>query len=70
MSSGESEFDSATVCACELLWAYVFEGVGIHHDCRLQEDTSACIGMATRLGPGRVKHVEIKHCDIGYDRDG
>ena len=28
---------------------------------RLKEDASACIGMATRLGPGRLNHVEIKH---------
>ena len=28
---------------------------------RLKEDASACIDMATRLGPGRLKHVEIKH---------
>ena len=27
----------------------------------LKEDASACIGMATRLGPGRLKHAEIKH---------
>ena len=27
----------------------------------LKEDASACIGMATRLGHGRLKHVEIKH---------
>ena len=27
----------------------------------LKEDASACIGMATRLGLGRLKHVEIKH---------
>ena len=27
----------------------------------LKEDASACIGMATRLGPGRLKHVEIKY---------
>ena len=27
----------------------------------LKEDASACIGMATRLGPGRLKHYEIKH---------
>ena len=27
----------------------------------LKEDASACIGMATRLGPGRLKHDEIKH---------
>ena len=26
----------------------------------LKEDASACIGMATRLGPGLLKHVEIK----------
>ena len=27
----------------------------------LKEDASACIGMTKRLGPGRLKHVEIKH---------
>ena len=27
----------------------------------LKEDASASIGMAARLGPGRLKHVEIKH---------
>ena len=27
----------------------------------LKEDASACIGMATRRGPCRLKHVEIKH---------
>ena len=27
----------------------------------LKEDASACMGTATRLGPGRLKHVEIKH---------
>ena len=26
----------------------------------LKEDASACIGMATCLEPGRLKHVEIK----------
>ena len=34
MSSGESEFYSATVCACELLWACgFFKGIGLHRDC-------------------------------------
>ena len=27
----------------------------------LKEDAPTCIGMATPLGPGRLKHVEIKH---------
>ena len=45
MSSGESEFFSATVCACELLWACEFLKVA----------------WATRWGLGRLKHVEIKH---------
>ena len=35
-------------------------GLRIFTTC-LKEDASACIGMATRLGPGRLKHVEIKH---------
>ena len=34
LSSGESEFYSAIVCACELLWACeFFRRAGIHHDC-------------------------------------
>ena len=32
----------------------------------LKEDASACIGMATRLGPGRLKHVEIKHLALQH----
>ena len=62
LSSGESVIYSATVCACELLWACGFlKRAGIHHDCLLKKDASPCIGMATRLGLVRLKHVEIKH---------
>ena len=62
LSSGESEFYLATVCACELLWACEFlRELGYTMTACLKEDASACIGMATRLGPGRLKHVEIKH---------
>ena len=62
MSSGESGFYSATVCACELLWAGEFlNHLGFTMTARLKEDASICIGMAMRLGPGRLKHVEIKH---------
>ena len=32
----------------------------------LKEDASACIGMETRLGPGRSKHVEIKHIALQH----
>ena len=49
LSSGESEFYSATVCACELLWACEFlRELGYTMTACLKEDTSACIGMATR----------------------
>ena len=52
MSSGESEFYSATVCACELLWACeCLQELGYTMTARLKEDASACIGMATRLAP-------------------
>ena len=62
LSSGESEFYSATVCACELLWACGFlRELGYTVTACLKEDASVCIGMATRLGRGRLKHVEIKH---------
>ena len=62
LSSGESVFYSATVCSCELLWACEFlRELGCTMTTCLKEDASACIGMATRLGPGRLKHDEIKH---------
>ena len=32
----------------------------------LKEDASACIGMATRLGLGRLKRVEIKHITLQH----
>ena len=53
LSSGESEFYSATVCACEVLSACEFlKELGYTMTARLKEDASACIAMATRLGPG------------------
>ena len=48
LSSGDSEFHSATVCACELLWACEFlRELGYTMTACLKEDASACIGMAT-----------------------
>ena len=62
MSSGESEFYSATVCAYELLCACeFFKESGYTMTARLKRDAPACTGMETRLGCGRLKHVEIKH---------
>ena len=53
MSSGESEFFSATVCASERLWACEFlKEFRYTMTACLKEDASACIGMATRLGLG------------------
>ena len=61
LSSGESEFYSATVCACDLLLAFEFlRELGYTMTACLKEDASACIGMAPRLGPGGLKQVEIK----------
>ena len=56
LSNSESEFYSVTVCACELLWACEFlRELGYTMTACLKEDASACIGMAARLGPGRLK---------------
>ena len=61
-SSAEAELYAATACAAELLWLRSFMGeLGITMHPVVKEDASACIGLATRLGPGRVKHIEIKH---------
>ena len=44
------------------MWACEFlRELGYTTTAGLKEDASACTGMATRLGPGRLKHVEIKH---------
>ena len=44
LSSGESDFYSATFCTCELLWAcdFFFKRAGIHHDC-LSEGRRICV---------------------------
>ena len=48
------------VSSCGL--AIFLRELGYNMTACLKEDaSSACIGMATRLGPGRLKHVEIKH---------
>ena len=64
MSSGESEFYSATVCACEFLWVCeILKELGYTMTACLKEDASACIGMATRLGPGRhrTRRDQLQH---------
>ena len=62
MSSGESEFYSATVCACvrALVGLRIFKGVGLHHDCSFERGR-ICMHWHGNTFPGRLKHVEIKH---------
>ena len=67
LSSGESEFYSATVLVSSC--GEFLRELGYTMTACLKEDASAYIGMATRLGPGRLKHVEIKHLHCNaYDR--
>ena len=73
MSSGESEFYSATVCACEPLWACkCFKGFGIHHDCSVEGRRVCLHWHGNALGTWTIKHVESSflHCNTGFDRDG
>ena len=61
-SSAEAEFYALTFCAAEVMYTTgLIQELG--HPCQgvLKEDASACIGLASRLGPGRIKHLEIKH---------
>ena len=61
-SSAEAEFYALTTCAAESLFvSIVIRALGLPCKAVLKEDASTCIGMASRLGPGRVKHLEIKH---------
>ena len=71
-SSGEREFYPAIVCACELFWTCEFfkRNLGYTMTACLMEYASVCIGMARRLGPGRLKHVEIKHFFIALGTTG
>ena len=56
MSSGESEFYSATVCACELLWACeFFKGIGVHRDCMFERGRICMHRHGNTLGTWTTK---------------
>ena len=61
LSSGESEYYAATTGAADLLHLIeVMKFFGVDARGRLQTDSSACIGMASRKGVGRVRHLETR----------
>ena len=60
--SGEAEFYAATQGAADLLHIIEimkFFDVPVRIG-RIKTDSSACIGMASRLGVGRVRHIETR----------
>ena len=60
-SSGEAEYYAATVGAADLLHVCeVLRFFGIEAKGQIYTDSSACIGMASRRGVGRVRHLETR----------
>ena len=61
LSSGEAEDYAATVGAADLLHVCeVMRFFGIEAKGQIFTDSSACIGMASRRGVGRVRHLETR----------
>ena len=60
LSSGESEFYGSVRCACRLLGLRaLLSGCGLDVAAELGTDSAAGIGMASRRGAGRIRHI---HC--------
>ena len=61
LSSGESEYYAATQGAADLLHLIeVMKFLGVNARGKIQTDSSACFGMASRKGVGRVRHLETR----------
>ena len=61
LSSGESEYYAATQGAADLLHVIeVMKFLGVNARGRIQTDSSACTGMASMNGVGRVRHLETR----------
>ena len=61
LSSGEAEFIALSSAAIEGIWTKNFlKELGYDIQVRVWSDSKAAIGMASRIGPGRVKHLDLK----------
>jgi hypothetical protein len=61
LSSGEAENNANCTAVCEAVFIRnLFAEIGHHMIVRLHTDSSAARAMSQRLGPGKVKHMEVK----------
>ena len=61
LSSGEAEFTAISSGTLAGIWVRNFmREMGFDLEIRIHSDSQAAIGMASRIGPGRVKHLDIK----------
>jgi len=62
LSSGEAEFQAICLGVAEGLWfqAMIEEVLGIKMKVVVRTDSTAAMGIATRAGPGRIKHLDLK----------
>ena len=59
LSSGEAEFYGTVRCACRLLGLRsLLRDVGLDADTTLATDSTACKGLASRRGAGKVRHIQ------------
>ena len=72
VSSGESEFYAAgTAAAHGIELQNLLDEMSMHVTVAVLSDSSAAIGMCSRLGVGRVRHLEVRHLWIqGYVKEG
>lgn len=64
-SSAEAELYSAAFAYTEAVWFHDFlSDIGYDMTSDLREGASAIVGSISRLGPGRLKHVEPGHLTI------
>jgi hypothetical protein len=61
LSSGEAEYYAASQGAADLMHvAELLKFVGANPQPKLRSDSTACLGMASRSGVGRVRHLETR----------
>ncbi|CAK0835766.1 unnamed protein product, partial [Prorocentrum cordatum] len=62
LSSGEAEYVEMTNCAARGIFTKnLFEEMGIQMAVKVCEDITAAIGICSRLGVGRIRHLDVKY---------
>ena len=63
LSSGEAEYDAAVKGGAEVLGVQsLLKDLGVEVLVRLWQDSTAAKGVASRVGVGKIKHMDVRHC--------